>query len=962
MRLSSKTAVNLVGFCLAVYFATCVRASTFVMASDDDLIVGARAIVRGKVLSISCQIDDQSERIFTYVRVRVKEVLKGQITDRQIVLKEEGGQVGTRGSTVFGAARFTEGERVLLYLDTRRDGSLRVHQMFMGKFSIIDDSVTGERLVVRDAAERDTSVIQTEGAAGSVTTNRMALETYLDMVRMRIAVNRDRSARFHQRYYQDVPMLAQPREYRAPTAEEIAPQFRFITSPPVRWFEPDDGQPVPFLVNPDGAPTPQIMDDVSAAMEAWSNVPGCSMRVTNGGPTSFCYSRDLNTIVFNNCEGQFAPTPGCASILALGGLNWDSSQTRVINGTTFVRASSGHVSFNPYASCDFEDHCIVREIATHELGHALGLGHSQLADATMAGTAHFDGRCASIRQDDRDGITFMYPIGAGAPGPLTILTTSPVGTATTGSAFSRQLIASGGRTPYTWSLISGSLPEGISLTVAGIISGTASVTGTFEFTVRVTDAQQATAEKALALTVSEPPSGYDSQFVSQNVAATLKPGQIFFTTIRWTNTGSKQWDGGGGFDIRSQNPEGNTIWGGNAVPWFGPPVKPGEQMELVFQANAPANPGTYNFQWQLHQSAIGYFGEMSANVSVTVGDGSMPSIGSPASVSAVRGAFFTHTPTATGGVPPYAWRIAAGTLPPGVNLNPNSGALVGTPSATGTFAVTLQLSDSKNQIAQKGLSITVSEPPLGVTTTTLPPAVKGTSYSQQLSAAGGKPPYSWAVTGGALPGGLTLAGSTGIISGTPSATGSFSFTVTATDAASATASKTLAINVAPPPLSIASVPPLETLMGSPFSYQLVASGGSPPYLWLVSTGSLPPGLTLSGSGMISGAATAAGTFSVAATVRDQGSLSSNVAIQIKVIDPDTIPSIRKVKYKSHKKLVVFGERVNAAAALLVDGNHTSAVADAGSFVLKIQLSSGQHEIRIVNPGGVSSQPFSLTVD
>jgi hypothetical protein len=213
-----------------------------------------------------------------------------------------------------------------------------------------------------------------------------------------------------------------------------------------------------------------------------------------------------------------------------------------------------------------------------------------------------------------------------------------------------------------------------------------------------------------------------------------------------------------------------------------------------------------------------------------------------------------------------------------------------------------------------------------------------------------------------LPGGLTLASTRGVISGTPTAAGAFSFTVKATDASSQTASRELSINVAPPPLSATSVPLLETLLRSSFSYQLTANGGTPAYTWTVTTGALPAGLTLGSSGLISGVSTAAGVFTLGATVRDQGTLSANVSIQIKVIDPDTIPSIRKVKYKGHKKLIVTGDRINPAAVLVVDGNQTSAVAEAGSFLIKMQLAAGTHEIKIVNPGAVSSQPFMITVD
>src|ERR1700730_16170016 len=123
MPISGKAGTRLLALCVLFFFAAGVRASTFVVPTDDDLIV------RAKVLSTSCQMDESNAHIFTYVRLRVREVFKGQITDREIVLKEEGGQVGARGSIIYGTPQFTAGENVVLYLDTWRDGSLRVYQM-----------------------------------------------------------------------------------------------------------------------------------------------------------------------------------------------------------------------------------------------------------------------------------------------------------------------------------------------------------------------------------------------------------------------------------------------------------------------------------------------------------------------------------------------------------------------------------------------------------------------------------------------------------------------------------------------------------------------------------------------------------------------------------------------------------------------------------------------------------------
>src|SRR4029079_554582 len=196
----------------------------------------------------------------------------------------------------------------------------------------------------------------------------------------------------------------------------------------------------------------QILDDVTAAMNVWSNVPGTSLRIVSGGTTTECRERiGLNLILFNNCDGRWSPTSGCSGTLALGGLGWTGNST-VINGTTFLQATAGFISFNPFASCFFGDHCNVQEITTHELGHTLGLGHSTDSTATMYAFAHFDGRCAGLKQDDINGITFIYPGSGGGPGPLTVLTTSLAG-GTVGSGYSQTLSASGGTPPYSWSVI-----------------------------------------------------------------------------------------------------------------------------------------------------------------------------------------------------------------------------------------------------------------------------------------------------------------------------------------------------------------------------------------------------------------------------------------------------------------------------------------------------------------------------
>ncbi len=151
-------------------------------------------------------------------------------------------------------------------------------------------------------------------------------------------------------------------------------------------------------------------------------------------------------------------------------------------------------------------------------------------------------------------------------------------------------------------------------------------------------------------------------------------------------------------------------------------------------------------------------------------------------------------------------------------------------------------------------------------------------------------------------------------------------------------------------------------MGLSFNYQLSANGGTAPYTWSVA-GALPAGLNLNTtSGLISGTSNVPGLFTFSVTVRDGGSATATANVQIKVIDPATIPTISKVKYKNGKKLFVIGDRFSPAAVLLVDGNQVSYTPDEGRVIVKpIFLVSGHHEVKIVNPGGVSSATYVWTL-
>ena len=242
--------------------------------------------------------------------------------------------------------------------------------------------------------------------------------------------------------------------------------------------------------------------------------------------------------------------------------------------------------------------------------------------------------------------------------------------------------------------------------------------------------------------------------------------------------------------------------------------------------------------------------------------------------AATAGVSYSAKLAASGGIAPYTWSVKKGALPAGLTLVPATGLIAGIPAAGSTASFTVKVSDSESPSASASatLSITVTTAPLMINTASLPAATADVSYSAKLAAAGGIKPYTWSVTNGALPAGLSLDPATGAISGKPTAPGTAIFRVNVSDAEkpSVSASQGLNITVTVAPLAITTVSVLPGLTsGMPYSVKLAADGGLTPYTWSITQGSLPAGLKLhAATGVISGTPTSGSGSTFTAEVSD----------------------------------------------------------------------------------------------
>jgi Domain of unknown function (DUF4382)/Putative Ig domain len=159
-------------------------------------------------------------------------------------------------------------------------------------------------------------------------------------------------------------------------------------------------------------------------------------------------------------------------------------------------------------------------------------------------------------------------------------------------------------------------------------------------------------------------------------------------------------------------------------------------------------------------------------------------ISTPSLPNGVVGLSYNATLAADGGVVPYTWSIDKGTLPAELSLDSITGTISGVPTAGGDFTFTAKVSDNstpvKSDTQRYTITIAANET-LVIATMNVADGVEETAYNITVVALGGMPPYTWAIASGRLPDGLAVDTVSGVISGTPTKKGNYSFTIQVSD-------------------------------------------------------------------------------------------------------------------------------------------------------------------------------------
>ncbi len=427
----------------------------------------------------------------------------------------------------------------------------------------------------------------------------------------------------------------------------------------------------------------------------------------------------------------------------------------------------------------------------------------------------------------------------------------------------------GGTESFTVRQAAGVLPPGLMVQDDALI-GTPTMPGTYNYTVLVRDAVGAMDTESFTLQVNPPvtisTSALDSWTVNQ-------PGYM------------RQIMAMGG---TLMHPTDSLSYHATGLP-------PGMMLSSTgLLSGTPTSPGTYNVSL-LVVDILGAMSTKTIPLTVNMLLSLIPMSLPDWTVGALYFQTLLHSPGGTG---PATFQVTVGSLPPGLNLSngysagsavvvpPGNGVASGTPTMTGLYSFKVTVTDSTGASASQSYGLTIN-PAVTITTTTLADGmVNQLGYGQIISATGGTGTKAFALKSGVLPPGLTLS-SGGVLSGKPTAAGSFGFVVSATDTVGATALQTFSLTItSTDTLKLRPYLQLQAAVNQPaYNETIYATGGVAPYTFATTSGMVPPGFSLNPDGVLFGTPSLAGTYTFTVEAVDSVGNTGSQTYEV-VVNPD----------------------------------------------------------------------------
>ena len=432
------------------------------------------------------------------------------------------------------------------------------------------------------------------------------------------------------------------------------------------------------------------------------------------------------------------------------------------------------------------------------------------------------------------------------------------------AAYSQTLTASGGTAAYTFGLTAGALPSGLTLSSGGVLSGTPTAGGTFNFTVTATDSSASPG----------PFSGSQTYVLAVDPAVLALPAKSLASGIVATVYSDALTPVTGGTAPYSYAVTAGALPSGLTL-----------NVSTGTIGGTPTASGTFNFTVTATDSSTGS-GPYAASQTYTIAVTAAP-IAANSSLTVSYDAPATAVPLSLSGGAATSLTLVTAPTHGSVVITGTTMTYQPTTGYAGPDSFVYTASNASGTSSQATVSMTVNDPVITLAASGALGGTAGAPYSNTFTWTGGAAPFSgYQVTN--LPAGLaiTATGANSVtVSGTPTAAGTFSLNVSATDSSTGngpyTVGQAFSLTVAAPALTLA--PGAGTLAapyGAPFSRTFIAGGGVGPYGYAL-TGALPTGLTFNAAtGTISGTPAAPGNYPVTVTATDTGSTGAGAPFQV----------------------------------------------------------------------------------